>query len=96
MAGPIFRESVMGEHSFPSYFEGKLLMYEWMRHKTFFVTMDQDGHYRFMEEFLPSRKWSRPMDMTFGSDGALYVIEYGEAWNTRNEDATLTRIEYRR
>jgi len=36
------------------------------------------------------------MDMTFGSDGALYVIEYGEAWNTRNEDATLTRIEYRR
>ncbi len=96
MAGSIFRESVMGEHSFPSYFEGKLLMYEWMRHKTFFVTMDQDGHYRFMEEFLPSRKWSRPMDMTFGSDGALYVIEYGEAWNTRNEDATLTRIEYRR
>lgn len=86
----------MGSSSFPGYFEGKLFMHEWMRHKIFVVTMDEDGDYRFMEEFLPSQDWSRPMDMTFGPDGALYVLEYGEAWNARNEDAKLTRIEYRR
>jgi len=26
----------------------------------------------------------------------LYVLEYGEFWNTRNENATLTRITYKR
>lgn len=96
MAGPVFRQAEMGDESFPPYFEGKLIMYEWMRHKTFIVTMDDDGRYDYMEEFLPSQDWTRPMDMTFGPDGALYVLEYGEAWNTRNEDAQLTRIEYRR
>jgi len=95
MAGPVFRQEAIGAPSFPAYFEGKLIMYEWMRHKVFIVTMDDDGHYRFMENFLPSQEWSRPMDMTFGPDGSLYVLEYGAAWNTRNEDAQLTRIRYR-
>ena len=48
----------------------------------------------YMESFLPSTTFSRPVDMTFGSDGALYLLEYGNAWNTRNEDAQLSRIQY--
>jgi len=57
--------------------------------------MDDNGDYRYMETFLPSHEWSRPMDMMFGPDGALYVLEYGEAWNTQNEDARLNRIRFR-
>ena len=36
------------------------------------------------------------MDMAFGQDGALYLLEYGEAWNTRNPEAQLSRITYSR
>lgn len=96
MAGPVFHSEDMASPSFPEYFEDKLFLHEWERRKLLVVTMDEDGDYRYMEEFLPSHTWVRPMDMAFGQDGALYVLEYGEAWNTRNENATLTRITYKR
>lgn len=96
MAGPVFRADATGAPSFPDFFEGKLIMYEWMRHKLLLVSVDDEGDYRYMQAFLPDHDWSRPMDMEFGPDGALYVLEYGESWNTRNEDAKLTRIRYRR
>jgi len=94
MAGPVFHANEIGSASFPAYFEGKLFVYEWMRHKIFLVTMSDNGEYRYMERFLPSATFSRPMDMEFGDDGALYLLEYGEAWNTRNEEAQLSRITF--
>ena len=42
----------------------------------------------------PRAEFSSPMDMLFGPDGALYLLEYGGAWYTRNADARLVRIEY--
>ena len=92
MAGPVFHASDQESSSFPAYFEDKLFIYEWMRHRIFVVTMDQTGAYRYMERFLPSKTFSRPMDMAFGQDGALYMLEYGEAWNTRNPEAQLSQI----
>jgi len=94
MAGPVFHAADLESESFPSYFEGKLFFYEWVRHKIYLVTMREDGSYWYMESFMPSTKFTRPMDMAFGQDGALYLLEYGEAWNTRNPDAQLSRITY--
>lgn len=94
MAGPVFRAEGFEGDRFPDYFEGRLIMYEWMRNKVLLVTMDPNGDYRYMEEFLHDHPWSRPMDMAFSADGSLWVLEYGRAWNTRNEDAKLTRIRY--
>jgi hypothetical protein len=34
------------------------------------------------------------MDVEFGPDGALYVLEYGEGYYSANPDAQLTRIEF--
>ena len=34
------------------------------------------------------------MDMEFGPDGALYVLEYGNGWGASNDDAGLYRIDY--
>lgn len=95
MAGPVFHASAFDGDSFPAYFEDRIFLHEWERRKLLVVTTDEEGDYRYMEEFLPSHTWVRPIDMTFAPDGSLYVLEYGEAWNTRNEDATLTRIRYR-
>ncbi|MDG1754707.1 MAG: ThuA domain-containing protein [Rhodothermales bacterium] len=92
MAGPVFRsESKTG---FPPYFEGKLFVYEWMRHKIFLVTMDENGEFDYMERFLPSTTLSRPMDMAFADDGSLFLLEYGNAWNSRNVDARISYITF--
>jgi cytochrome c len=34
------------------------------------------------------------MDMEFGPDGALYVLEYGDGYFAENPDAQLARIDY--
>ena len=43
---------------------------------------------------MPQTEFSHPMDMMFGSDGNLYLLEYGQKWNSRNLDARLARIHY--
>ncbi|MBK9013885.1 MAG: PQQ-dependent sugar dehydrogenase [Saprospiraceae bacterium] len=79
---------------FPEYFENKFFIYEWMRNWIFVVTMDENGKFVQADPFLPNETWNRPMDMAFGPDGALYVLEYGTQWFAQNPDARLNKIEY--
>ncbi len=96
MAGPVFySEDFKGaKRPWPDYFNGKLLIYDWMRGWIMAVTMDNDGNYESMEPVMGSHKFSNPIDMEFSKDGDLYVLEYGTAWFTGNPDARLVRIEY--
>lgn len=96
MAGPVFYtdEFKNAPQAFPAYYNGKLLAYEWMRGWVMAVTMDKDGNYASMERFMPSYKFSNPMDMEFAQNGDLYMLEYGSGWFTANDDARLIRIEY--
>jgi cytochrome c len=96
MAGPVFYTSDFknAKRAFPDYYEGKLFIYEWMRGWVMAVTMDKEGNYVSMERFMPSHRFSNPMDMEFGPDGDLYMLEYGTAWFQGNDDARLVRIEY--
>ncbi len=97
MAGPIFHASNHpkgNEYMFPKYFEGKLIVYEWMRDWIYVVTLDKKHNYKKAEPFMPNTEFSHPMDMIFGLDGNLYVLEYGQKWNSQNLDARLNRITY--
>jgi cytochrome c len=96
MAGPVFysEDFKNAKRAFPDYYDGKLFIYEWMRGWIMAVTMDKEGNYVSMERFMPSHKFSNPMDMDFGKDGDMYLLEYGTAWFQGNEDARLVRIEY--
>lgn len=96
MAGPIFHadELPKAASTFPSYFENKFFIYEWMRNWIFIITLDENGKFVQADPFLPNETWSRPMDMAFGPDGALYLLEYGTQWFAQNPDARLTKIEY--
>ena len=96
MAGPVFHtdEFKNAKAAFPKYYDGKLLIYEWMRGWIMAVTLDKDGNYSSMERFMPSYKFSNPMDMEFADNGDLYMLEYGSGWFTANDDARLIRIEY--
>ena len=96
MAGPVYyKDDFAGvERAFPEYYDGKLFIYEWMRGWIIAVTMDEEGNYVDMERFMPSYRFSNPMDMEFGPEGDLYVLEYGTGWFVPNDDARLVKIEY--
>ena len=96
MAGPVYYydDYADSDRKFPRYYDGKLFIYDWVRDWINVVTMNEDGDYVDMERFMPTAEFSSPMDMLFGPDGALYMLEYGGAWYTQNADARLVRIEY--
>ena len=54
----------------------------------------RSGRLDGIQPFLPNLKIKRPISMSFGPDGALYLIEWGTAWYN-NKDAQVARIEYR-
>jgi cytochrome c len=94
--GPVYHRSDFAKavRPFPSYYEGKWLIVEFMRGWIMSVTMDENGNYKSMERFVPDLNFSSAIDMQFGPDGDLYVLEYGSAWFKGNENAHLTKIEY--
>jgi cytochrome c len=96
MAGPVFyADDFKGvEKRFPDYFDGKFFAYDWMRDMINLVTMKPNGDFVSMERFMPKTTFSHPMDMQFGRDGALYMLEYGQNWFAQNDDARLIKIEY--
>jgi cytochrome c len=94
--GPVFRlaDFEKSDKRFPGYYEGKLLIVEFMRGWIMSVTMDGSGNYQSMERFLPGENFSSAIDMKFSPDGDLYVLEYGSAWFRGNENAQIKRIEF--
>ncbi len=95
MAGPVYyADEHNGTNKFPEYFNGKFFAYEWMRDWIILVDMDENGKYIGMERFMPNTKFYHPMDMAFGKDGKLYVLEYGMNWFAQNENAMLSVIEF--
>ena len=96
MAGPIYHSEDYGDSgmNWPEYFDGKLLAYDWMRGWIFAVAMNEDGSFNKLTQIVPNMEFNNPMDMLFGPDGALYVLEYGTGWFTQNENALLSRIEF--
>ena len=96
MAGPIYYSEDYPEsgRNWPDYFDGKLLAYDWMRGWIFAVTFKENGEMEKMTQIVPNMKFHNTIDMVFGPDGALYILEYGSGWFSQNVDATLSRIEF--
>lgn len=96
MAGPVYySEKYKGKkEAFPDYFDGKLIIYDWMRNWIRLVTMDDKGAITDIEPFMESTRFDNCIDMAFGPDGKLYTLEYGRRWNYKNLDARLSRIDF--
>jgi cytochrome c len=95
-AGPVFHRDDFrnAARPFPQYYDGKLFIYEFMRHWIMAVSMNTNGDLVSIERFMPSAKFSAPIEMEFGPSGDLYLLEYGTAWFQGNPDARLVRVEY--
>lgn len=94
--GPIFHQDDFkgAKRPWPAYYEGKWIATDFSRGWIMAITMDAEGNYKSMERFLPTYHPVEPIDMKFGPDGDLYVLEYGSNWFRRSDNSRLVRIEY--
>ena len=98
MAGPVYdfdKKASKGRApiAWPEYYDGKSFFYEWTRDYIKAMTMKK-GELVSIEDVVSSIVVDNPMDMEFGPDGALYVLEYGDGYFGENPDAQLSRIDY--
>ncbi|MFG1658418.1 PQQ-dependent sugar dehydrogenase [Micromonospora chersina] len=99
MAGPAYQFSQPTTRgrapvAWPAYYDGMPLFHEWTRDYVKGFRLDADGDLTGIEPVLPSITFDNPMDLEFGPDGALYVLEYGDGYFSENPDAQLARIDY--
>ncbi|GAB4487050.1 MAG: hypothetical protein OHK0019_01550 [Saprospiraceae bacterium] len=96
MAGPVYYcDKYPAATRFPDYYDGKLIIYDWMRNWLMAVTLDSLGNFHRLEPIADSVKLNRPMDMLIDQKtGSLWVLEYGTRWYSSNEDARLSRIDF--
>lgn len=97
MAGPIYYSDLYPAATrYPSYYDGKFMFYEWMRGFIKAVTMNEKGDFVRMEPFMGHTKFNSAIDIEVGPDGRFYVLEYGTGWFSKNADAGLARIDYKK
>jgi cytochrome c len=97
VGGPIYHRADFAptaKRPFPAYYEGKWLIADFERGWIMAVTLDGQSNYVSMEPFLPSYRPLEIIDMQFGPDGDLYVLDYGSTWFAKSGDSTLVKIEY--
>lgn len=96
IGGPIFHRGDFKEpkRPWPAYYEGKWIIAEFSRRLLVSVSMAPNGDYQSMERILPDYRPVEPIDLKFGPDGDLYVLEYGGRWFQASPEAKLVRIEF--
>jgi cytochrome c len=93
----------------PRYYNGQPLFYEWSRDyvKEFRLNRPNGtsladirqvpiplGYSWIDPEGEPDHPVDNPMDMEFGPDGALYILQYGDGFFSENPDAKLTKVNF--
>ncbi len=95
MAGPTYySDEYPNGGGLPSYYDGKVIIYDWMRGWMKALTLFKDGSVNKMEPFASDIKVNNLIDMEMGPDGRLYLLEYGSGWFSKNENSGLGYIEF--
>jgi cytochrome c len=100
MGGPAYDFDVRATRgpnavAWPEYYDGVPIFYEWTRDYAKAFHLNDGGDLDRIEPLLSSFRLAHPMDMEFGPDGALYVLEYGGGFFVENHpEAQLARIDY--
>ncbi|MEO3848510.1 PQQ-dependent sugar dehydrogenase [Streptomyces sp. B8F3] len=94
MGGPVYRQDEVDAGSavaFPAEYEGDYFAGEFGRKWIKRVEQGSDGTVSAISDF----PWAgtQVMDMDFGPDGALYVLDYGTGYFGGDENSALYRIE---
>ena len=95
MGGPAYHydASLSSTSKWPAYFDGVPIFYEWSRDAIFEFRLGS-GSRPEIRRLFSDLMLANPMDMEFGPDGALYMLEYGDGYFAENPEAQLSRIDY--
>lgn len=105
MGGPVYHYDADNPSptKFPEYWDGKAFFAEFSQDYLAAFTVDwPSGPVSHIEQFLPNTDLETnrqpitdsPIDIEFGPDGSLYVLDYGDGFFRANPDAGLYRIDY--
>ncbi|MBP2708528.1 ThuA domain-containing protein [Microbispora sp. RL4-1S] len=97
MAGPVYRydANLQSANKWPAYWDGKAIFGEWNNNQMFSFQLNEDGSKVVkINQILKTLSFKKPMDMKFGPDGALYMIEWGSGFGGDNTDSGVYRIDY--
>ncbi|ASR34964.1 glucose dehydrogenase [Prauserella marina] len=96
MGGPVYRfdPELDSLTKFPEYYDGKNFAYEWDRGWIKEITVGPDGERGDIAPFFDSMTLTRPMNIEFGPDGSLYVLDYGSGYFGGAADSAVYRIDY--
>ncbi|MGW2826659.1 PQQ-dependent sugar dehydrogenase [Streptomyces sp. NPDC001443] len=93
MGGPVYHYDAALDSpvKFPAAYDGDFFAGEFGRRWIKRITSDADGKVQSIND-IP---WTgtQVMDMAFGPDGALYVLDYGTSWFGGDDHSGLYRIE---
>ncbi|MGW5773483.1 carbohydrate-binding protein [Streptomyces longwoodensis] len=94
MGGPVYRYDAASasEVKFPQEYDGDFFAGEFGRRWIKRIESGGDGAVQAINSF----PWSgtQVMDLAFGPDGALYVLDYGTGYFNGDENSALYRIEH--
>ncbi|WP_206503287.1 PQQ-dependent sugar dehydrogenase [Streptomyces chrestomyceticus] len=93
MAGPVYRYDAAStsQVKFPQAYDGNFFAGEFGRRWIKRIEQTADGTGRTINAF--PWKGTQVMDMAFGPDGALYVLDYGTGYFNGDANSALYRIE---
>ncbi|WP_030405905.1 PQQ-dependent sugar dehydrogenase [Streptomyces albus] len=93
MGGPVYRYDARNDNpaKFPKEYDGDFFAGEFGRKWIKRIEQDRNGEVTKINDF----PWAgtQVMDMDFGPDGALYVLDYGTGYFNGDENSALYRIE---
>ncbi|GAA0490439.1 glycosyl hydrolase [Paractinoplanes deccanensis] len=96
MGGPQYSydRRLDNDMKFPAYYDDTVVLGEFTRNKLFALRTDGRDKLLAIEPMLTGFTWANPMDLEFGPDGQLYVLEYGNGFFRANPEAQLSTVRY--
>lgn len=83
-----------GDLAYPEYYQGKLIIGDFMRSWIKVVTLDEYDNVVKIEDLAPAVEFAGPLDLKITPDGRLWVLEYGTQWWAGGKEAKLSVVEY--
>ncbi len=79
---------------FPRFYDGQWFIGEWNNDWIKTATWNDDGLATGVSCFAICTGYISPMDIEFGPDGSMYVVEWGQGFAENNADSGIYRVDY--